>query len=104
MKSNPSVPGPVAVVDVPGDILSTTVQSLRPSWTERMASLPAGADAVLELRLEQTRMIDSAGLNLLVFAIRTMRDRGGRLRLVGVNENVRRTLIFTRLHQQVELL
>lgn len=104
MKSNASNPGTVLTVEVPGDILSTTVQTLRPQWSERIAQLPAGVEAVLELHLAQTRMIDSAGLNLLVHTIRSLHERGARLRLSSVHDNVRRTLIFTRLHQQVELV
>jgi ABC-type transporter Mla MlaB component len=84
------------------DVLSTTVGTLRPVLIEKAEQSPEGA--TLELAFIGTRMIDSAGLNLVVSVIRAMRARKGRVRARVSDENVHRTFLFTRLDQQLELV
>ncbi len=100
--TNPS--NPVQRIDLPGDVLSTNVRDLRPLIFGRIDSLAAGQISVLELSLERARMVDSAGLNLLVSAMRAAGEKGARMRVIVANENVHRTFVFTRLNQHLDLV
>ncbi len=93
--------GSLSIV-VPGDILSTTVATLRREFRGRVEDAGAQWDT-LELDLNATRMIDSVGLNLLVAIIREMNDRGSKIILRGACPHVKRTVQFTRLDRYVEL-
>lgn len=96
---------PAVTLEVPGDISSTSVAQLRPLFFERIAGLPAGKPGpTLELSLQRTRLIDSAGLDLVVSVLRALREKGGALRVTGVGENVYRIFVFTRLTQQMEIV
>ena len=68
---------------IPGDLTSTTVESIRRDLHGLMEE-PAVKRArvqCLELDLRQARMMDSAGLNLLVSLVKLGRDLDFRLRL-----------------------
>ncbi len=92
----------VVRIEITGDVLSTTVAALRPVLIEKTEQCPEGS--TLELAFTGTRMIDSAGLNLVVSVIRAMRARKGRVRAKVGDDNVHRTFLFTRLDQQLELV
>ena len=99
---NNTPPCPVVPYAITTDVLSTTVVALRPALIEQAERCPEGA--TFELTFNGTRMIDSAGLNLVVSVIRAVRARKGRVRAIVHDENVHRTFRFTRLDQQLELV
>lgn len=87
----------------PGDVLSTTADSLRSALEEALKSPSAQAFQYFELDLRAARMVDSVGLNLLVWLWRTVTARGGRLRLKISSSNIDRTFRFTRFCERVEV-
>ncbi len=104
MTSNANPPGSVHRIELPGNVLSTNVRELRPIIFAGVDALRAGEAAVLELSLENALMVDSAGLNLIVSAMRAAGEKGARLRVIVANENVHRTFVFTRLNQHLDLV
>jgi anti-anti-sigma factor len=100
MSPNPSVHR----LELPGDVLSTNVRDLRPLIFAEIDRMPAAGAGILELALEHARMVDSAGLNLIVSAMRAVGGKGGRMRVIVANGNVHRTFVFTRLDQHLELV
>jgi anti-anti-sigma factor len=49
-------------------------------------------------------MIDSVGLNLVVSLLKTVQKRGATLQVATTDQNILRTLAFTRLDKQLELV
>jgi anti-anti-sigma factor len=54
--------------------------------------------------LTQARMVDSAGLNLIVSALKAAQRGGGKLQLAYTDPNIQRTLRFTGLDKRLDLL
>lgn len=93
-------------VSLPGNILSTNAQEVRAQLSNALnnpKSAP-GSLEVFELDVTHAQMIDSVGLNLIVWLLKAVRERRGRLRLLVSSVHVERTLQFTRLDQQVEVV
>ena len=91
---------------LPGNLLSTNASAVRQEL-ERLLGAPgaeAGQLALFELDLKNAQMIDSVGLNLLVWLIKAVRQREGRLRITVGSVHVERTLKFTRLDKQAEIV
>lgn len=90
---------------VPGDVLSTTAAALR---RQIAALLEASAGSpplgVLEIDLRTARMVDSVGLNLLVWAWKSAQARGAQLRVRLASPDIQRTLRFTRLTSYIEVV
>ncbi len=88
-----------------GDVLSTTADGLRASLEEVLhhASVQAGTFDWFEIDLRSAHMVDSVGLNLLVWLWRAVTARGGRLRVKISSPNIERTLRFTRFCERVEV-
>jgi|JI10StandDraft_1071094.scaffolds.fasta_scaffold704495_2 anti-anti-sigma factor len=89
----------------PGDVLSTNVDGLRQAAFgllegERLKQAPW---TTLKLDLTAAKMVDSAGLNLIVSIIKHAKNRGAAVRATVGNPNVYRTFIFTRLDKQLDL-
>lgn len=93
-------------VSLPGDVLSTNVDSLSKSFTEMLNSsaVSAGRWTRMVLDLSQAKMVDSMGLNLIVSLVRQVKNRGARLEVRISNANIHRTFLFTRIDQQVDLV
>lgn len=89
----------------PGDVLSTNVDSLKQEAFALLEGdqLKQGNWKTLKLDLTSAKMVDSAGLNLLVSIIKLAKARGAAVRATVGNPNVYRTFIFTRLDKQLEL-
>ncbi len=89
----------------PGDVLSTNVDALRQTAFGLLESSPIKTAAWTTLRLDLTsaKMIDSAGLNLIVSVVKAAKSRGAAVRATVGNPNVYRTFIFTRLDKQLDL-
>lgn len=93
-------------VSLSGNILSTNAQEVRTQLTHALndPKSSAGTLEVFELDVTRAQMIDSVGLNLIVWLLKAVRERRARLRLVVASVHVERTLQFTRLDQQAEIV
>jgi anti-anti-sigma factor len=89
----------------PGDVLSSNVETLRQQTVALLESdvVNKAKWSVLKLDLTGAKMVDSAGLNLIVSIIKLAKARGGAVRATVGNPNVYRTFIFTRLDKQLQL-
>jgi anti-anti-sigma factor len=93
-------------VRVPGDLTSTTVEALR-AEVNHLLEWPHDQPLpwqTLKLDLSSAKMVDSAGLNLIVAVLRAVKEAGGQMQVIYGNPNVHRTLLFTRLDRQVGLV
>lgn len=92
-------------VQIPGDVLSTTVEAVRQEVSTLLAlpTVKLGCVTRLELDLCRTRMIDSAGVNLLVGLVRACQAANLKLGLIVSSRVVHRTLLFTRLDRHVHI-
>ena len=91
---------------VAGDILSTNVDSLR---SEIFSVIGQGEDGSgdwrsLELDLTSAKMIDSAGLNLIVSVLKNAKQRGAAVSAKISSTHIQRTFAFTRLDQQLSVV
>lgn len=93
-------------VSLPGDVLSTNVDSLSKSFTEMLNSsaVSGGRWTRLVLDISKAKMVDSMGLNLIVSLVRQVKTRGAKLEVRINNPNIHRTFLFTRMDQQVDLV
>lgn len=93
-------------VFVPGDILSTTADTLRDSLFSLLESAPvqSGNWNLLKLDLTQARMVDSVGLNLIVSIVRALKARNAKVQVIVSSANIQRTFSFTRLDRQVTVI
>lgn len=83
------------VVAVSGDVDLFTVPQLK----ERMAEAIESGRVLLAIDLSHTSFIDSSGLGALIGAHGRVRERGGRLVLFAVGDDVARALELTGLDQ-----
>jgi anti-anti-sigma factor len=83
----------IALVSTSGDLDVTTVDALRRTLDAVVAS---GCRRIV-LNMASTSYMDSAGMGLMVSAVRRMRDRGGLLSLINVSPEVLRALSIARL-------
>ena len=92
-------------VEVEGDILSTTQESLRYSFMSLLGSeeIQSANWNLLKLDLTRAAMIDSAGLNLIVSLIKLVKGRGARVAATIASQSIHRTFLFTRLDKQMEI-
>jgi anti-anti-sigma factor len=107
--ANPNQVAPEAntfTVSLQGNILSTNAQDVRAQLTKALGDprSAAGSLEVFELDVTRAQMIDSVGLNLIVWLLKAVRERRARLRLLVASVHVERTLQFTRLDQQAEVV
>jgi anti-anti-sigma factor len=88
-----------------GDLVSSTANLLRPQITALLEA-PDGAAKWMLFRLDLTaaKMVDSVGLNFIVSILKAVQKRGAKMQVVCRNQNVHRTLVFTRLDKHVELI
>lgn len=93
-------------MSLPGNILSTNAQEARLELSRALSDprSAGGALEVFELDVTRAQMIDSVGLNLIVWLLKSVRERKARLRLLVSSVHVERTLQFTRLDQQAEVV
>jgi len=89
--------------EIEGDILSSNAESLKEKIAGELAAAE-GPVETFELSLVRTRMVDSVGLNLLVWLIKQIRVRGGKVRILLSDSNVLRTFQFTRLDREADVV
>lgn len=93
-------------VAVDGDILSTTADGIRAGFVEMMNQdvVKRAGWSRFELDLTRSKIIDSAGLNLVVAMVKAAKARGASVVARVASRTVHRTFIFTRLDQQIEVV
>ena len=89
----------ISVLTVSGDLTTDQADAFRRACQERF---DAGIRDLI-LNLEHLTLIDSAGLELLLWLIDQLAPRQGRLRLVKPDELVLRILEVTRLHRKFDI-
>ena len=96
----------VLELTVNGDILSTNVDSLRGEIFSVIGQGEAdsGGWRSLELDLTTAKMIDSAGLNLIVSVLKNAKQRGATVSAKISSTHIQRTFAFTRLDQQLRVV
>lgn len=94
--------GRIIALSVPDDVLSTTAPALRTRLTALLEN--QSPFEILEIDLRAARMVDSVGLNLLVWAWKSAKARGARLRIRIANPDIERTFRFTRLSHFVDVV
>lgn len=92
-------------VKLPADVLSTNSDALR---KEIFGVLESDSVKItpwnkLNLDLTAAKMVDSAGLNLLVSIINWVKNRNAKVGVAISSANIHRTFLFTRLDKQIEL-
>ena len=89
-----------------GDILSTNSEAVRQQLFDLLESEPIKQAnwETLELDLKSAKMIDSAGLNLIVAVIQHIKQRGCKLTATISSPEIQRTFLFTRLDRQLDLV
>ncbi|MCC6234108.1 MAG: STAS domain-containing protein [Verrucomicrobiales bacterium] len=92
-------------VQIPGDVLSTTVEGVRQEVSTLLAlpTVKLGCISRLQLDLQRAKMIDSAGVNLLVGLVRACQTANLKLGVIVSSRVVHRTLLFTRLDRHVDI-
>lgn len=58
----------------------------------------------LEVDLSETTFVDSSGLGALISLHKTLRARGGQLRLINPSSTCQQLLELTRLHRIIEIV
>jgi anti-anti-sigma factor len=91
-------------VVIPSDVLSTNTEVLRPEIFKILEDTASEAWQVLVFDLTAAKMVDSAGLNLLISVVRSVQPRGMKIRALVSNDNILRTFKFTRLDRHIELV
>lgn len=99
-------PANTVTVSLPGDMVSTNAQQIRAQLINALNNpkSSAGSLEVFELDVTHAQMIDSVGLNLIVWLLKAIRQRSARLRVRVASVHVEKTLQFTRLDQQAEIV
>ena len=89
----------ISVITVSGDLTSDQVDAFRRACQDRF---DAGVRDLI-VHIEHMTLIDSAGLEQLLWLIDEVGKRQGRLRLVNPDETVRRILELTRLNRKFDI-
>ncbi|UCD74992.1 MAG: STAS domain-containing protein [Phycisphaerales bacterium] len=89
----------VTVLTVSGELTADQADSFRRACVERLAS--GIRDVVLDL--EYLSLLDSSGLELLLWLVEELSERAGQLRLVNPDETVRQILKLTRLERRFDV-
>lgn len=85
--------GIVTVVEVDGEL---TVGN-RGELKERVLARLADGDGSFVIDFERTGYIDSSGLGVLVSLSKRIRENGGKLRIAGLNQDLRTLFELTKL-------
>jgi anti-sigma B factor antagonist len=89
----------VCVMSLDGDFSGEQIEAARRSFEEKVDQKHI-TDFVLDF--EKSGFMDSEGIELLLWMRRKCEDLFGQLKLVGLDENLRKILEITRLEQRFE--
>ena len=92
-------------ITVPGDVLSTNVDTIRESIFETIDSEEVTKNGFRKICLDLTaaKMIDSAGLNLLVSVLKVAKAQNASVLARISSPHIQRTFSFTRLDKLINL-
>ncbi len=90
-------------VKVEGEIISTTVNVLREELNQLFNNEAVWGTEwnILTLDLQNTQMLDSLGLNLIVSLIKRVKDRSSSVQALVKSRMVYQTLLATRMDRQM---
>jgi anti-anti-sigma factor len=91
---------------VPGDLISTNVETFR-NEADVLLETDAGTsrpERIFILDLTAAKMVDSAGLNLVVSLLKRVQRQGAKMQIRYSSPNILRTFNFTRLDKHIELV
>lgn len=90
---------------IPGDVLSTNVDSIRESIFETIESEEVSQNGYDKICLDLTaaKMIDSAGLNLLVSILKVAKSKQASVIAKISSPHIQRTFSFTRLDKLINI-
>lgn len=91
--------GVITVLTISGELTSDQADAFRRSVGERFA---AGAHDVV-LNIEHLTLVDSVGLELLLWLLDEVAERAGQVRLVKPDDMVRKILELTRLDRRFDI-
>jgi anti-anti-sigma factor len=91
--------GNVTVLTISGEFTADQADAFRRAIADRFA---AGARDYI-LNVEHLTLIDSAGLELLMWLLDEVANRGGQVRLVKPDETVHKILELTRLERRFSI-
>jgi anti-anti-sigma factor len=93
-------------IRVPFDLISTHLDSLREEIARQLEPPTQEPPKwnLLQLDLSAAKMVDSVGLNVIITLLKIARKHQGQMVICYQNPNVFRTLVFTRLDQQIKLV
>ena len=91
--------GNISVVTISGELMADQADAFRRAITDRFT---AGARSFV-LQCEHLAMIDSAGLEMLLWLMDEASDRNGYLRIVKPDDHIRRILHITRLEKRFNI-
>jgi anti-sigma B factor antagonist len=91
--------GAITVVTISGELTVDQADAFRRAIGDRFE---AGARDFI-LNIEHLTLIDSAGLELLLWLLDELADRGGQVRLVKPDETVNKILELTRLERRFSI-
>lgn len=91
--------GVITVLTISGELTADQADAFRRSVGERFA---AGARDVV-LNIEHLTLVDSVGLELLLWLLDEVAERGGQVRLVKPDDMVRKILELTRLDRRFDI-
>jgi anti-anti-sigma factor len=105
MKNDLDTTNETLTFTVNGDLVSSTANLLRPQVLALLETSDASARwRLFRLDLTAAKMVDSVGLNFIVTILKAVQKRDAKMQVVCQNQNVHRTLLFTRLDKHVELI
>lgn len=91
--------GMISVVTLSGELTADQADAFRRTCQDRFST---GVRHIV-LDMEYLTLIDSSGLELLLWLIEELAERDGNLRLVRPDETVRKILEITRLEPRFEI-
>ncbi len=92
----------IGIVTLQGDFNAAQVNSIRDSFKEWFDGNHGIQNVIMDF--EGVGMIDSAGLGLLIALLKHVTNRGGDLKLVGLQKKVRLVFEITRTHRIFEIM
>lgn len=84
-----------AVVQAEGDLVAANLPALR----AKLRDMVAAGTRQLTLDLEATKMVDSAGIGLLISAHNSLKKSGGALTVIHASKDILELFQTMRIHQ-----
>ncbi len=99
-----SADGKTLTCRVRGDLTSTRSEACAAQISAIVRNYSRGRWKTLSLDLNSARMIDSAGLNVILGAVNLMEEQGRSVKVLVSSPAVQRALHLTRIDRKVEIV